>query len=291
MKKEKVVELIVKPIFMLLFIAAFVLLVVSTSQNWGDAFQSVVMVLILVMSLLATLYPLIKKEKTSIPEMVFVFLCFSLLVASVIVFASLATDKYKDPVTQISAACVGGLLSLYGIGLTIKYNRLEKEKDVIEKAKPNVFPIGEQMWASLDKTSKNIRDIEIRTDLSTLEKAKRGDKCYEFVPIYLANSDLSMCTFKGIVVNDNETIVFQYDNVLLKGNNNCFILDYCFKYIDEIESIQLVLGDMLGNTYGCYVSFDLENKNNRNKTPIYIKGTRKIQPLDAKMFPVSEKLN
>lgn len=286
MKEESLKERVIVLIFMVVFTALFALLLASVNNHWNEAFQTVDMLLILAMSLVATIYPLIKKGRTKLPELLFILVCVSFLVASVIVFASFATDKYKDAVIQISASCIGGMIALYGIGLTIKYNRLEKEKDDVAKAKPNIFPIGEQMWDSLEGPSKIVRGIEIRPDLSTLVKAKRGDTCYDFAPIYLANSDLSMCTFKGIVVNDNEVVVFQYDNVLLKSSNNCFKLDYCFKYDEEIENVQLVLGDMLGNTYGCYMSFVLEKKNNRNKTLILIKGTRKIQPLNIKALSV-----
>ena len=286
MKEENLKERIIVLIFIVVFTMLFVLLLTSVNNYWNATFQTVDMLLILAMSLIATIYPLIKKERTKLPELLVIFICVSLLVVSVIVFASLATDKYKDAVIQISASCIGGMISLYGIGLTIKHNRLEKEKDDIAKAKPNIFPISEQMWASLEGLTRLIRDVEIRSDLSTLKKVKRCDAHYEFAPIYLANSDLSMCTFKGIIVNENETIVFQYDNVLLKGSNNCFKLDYCFKYVQEIESIQLILGDMFGHTYGCYMSFVLEKKNNGNKILVLIKGTKKIQPLNIRIFSV-----
>lgn len=281
MKKVNLVETIIELIFVALYLTLFILLMLAAKNQWDEGWTIIFMSSILVLSLIGAVYPLIKKESITKSELAIVIICFLLLIFAVIVFGAVSTGIYREPFIQVSSALVGGLLALYGVGMTIKYNRLDKEKDEINKAKPNIFPIGREMWSSLDKTSKTVRTIEINEHLTTLEKAKKGDVCYGFDPFFLANSDQSMCTIKGIIINDNEFIVFQYDNVLLKEGNYCFILEHDFKYSDEIKTIQFVTGDMLGNTYGCYMSFILDEKKGSKRTPIYITSTLKIKQIDV----------
>ena len=208
MKKVNRVETIIELIFVALYLTLFILLMVASRNQWDDRCSVAFMALLLVLSLIGAIYPLIKKESITKSELVIVVVCFLLLIFAVIVFGAVSTGAYREPFIQVSSALVGGLLALYGVGMTIKYNRLDKEKEEINKAKPNIFPIGREMWSSLDKTSKMVRTIEINEHLNTLKKAKNGDKCYGFEPFFLANSDQSMCTIKGIIINDSEFIVF-----------------------------------------------------------------------------------
>ena len=270
----------------LFFVASFAFLIVSVRLNWEEAWQISFMIAVLCSSFIIVVYPLFKKEKTSLAELIFVFASFAILIVSVIVFASVSTDKYREPIIQVSAAVVGGLLALYGVGITIKINRLQKEKDDIEKAKPNIFPFGEDFWNHLSDKLKYERHIEVRPDLCNLIEAKKNEAFYKFAPIRLANSDLSMCTFNGIGINDKYFVVFQYNNVILKESNNYLIVDYCFKFNKEIESIQLVLGDMYGNIYSCYASFKLNKIGKGKTTEIDITSVLKTKIMDIEKYPV-----
>lgn len=279
-------EDIIETLFGLIFIGLFAFLVSSVANNWSENWQTIFMILILICSLIIVAYPLFKKQKSSIPELMVIGVCVLLLLISVIVFASVATGVYREPIIQISASFTGGLMALYGVGLTIKHNRLAKESDDILKAKPNIFPIGQQTWKSLAGTTKLERNIEIIPGLNNLKLVKGDNNSYSFAPIYLANSDLSMCVLKGIVVNDTKYIVFKYDVVLLKGSANCFKLDYCFELKESIGSVRFVAGDMLGNIYSCLMSFDcIDGKKNKPKQ-IRILGTLKTNPLDKRLIDI-----
>lgn len=271
-------------LFCLIFIALFALLIASTNSNWPESWQITFMISILICSSIAVAHPLFKKERVTIPELIVVGICVLLLLIAVIIFASVATGIYRDPIIQISASFTGGLMTLYGVGLTIKYNRLAKEEDDIIKAKPNIFPIGQQTWKSLIGTEKLERDIEPQPELGNLKAIKDGINAYAFAPIYLANSDLSMCTLKGIIINGKYYIVFRYDVVLPRGSANCFKLDYCFELKEEIDSVELVVGDMLENTYTCLVSFALDSAKKKKAKQINIMGTLETKLLDAKLI-------
>ena len=274
--KEKIFE----TIFCAVFLSLFILLLASTKYSWHEFWQISFMISLLICSSIAVAYPLFKKAKITIPELIIVGHCVLLLLISVIIFTSVFTGIYRDPIIQISASFTGGLMTLYGVGLTVKYSRLAKEQEDIKKAKPNIFPIGQQTWKSLIGIMKLERDIELQIDLSNLKIVNKGTNLYSFAPIHLANSDLSMCTFKGIIINEKNYLVFMYDVVLLKGSANCFKLDCYFEYKETIESIQLVLGDMLGNNYSCFVSFDASIKKNNKTTQIHINGVFEIMPAD-----------
>ena len=173
MNNKTLIEKIVPLVFSTSYLALFILLTISAANKWNEISQNSFMFAILALSLVAVVYPLIKRERTNLPEKIIVVTCFTLLIIAIIVFASVSDGKYREPVIEISSAVTGGLLALYGIGITIKFNRLEKEKDEIEKAKPNVFPIGEQTWVQLDEKTKIQRDLFVRKDLSDFEEAKK----------------------------------------------------------------------------------------------------------------------
>lgn len=281
-----------KYIFIVCYAACAILAIVASAAKWPNDVLTVIGFLLLFFSFAVLIRPLLTKDKIDALEILFIVICSFLLIAAVITYAynpPKQGEPDKGGVIQILAAVIGGLITLYGVGLTIKFNRLEKEKDEIEKAKPNVFPIGEDTWVQLEEKTKIKRDLYVRTDLSNFEIAKKTDKGYYFAPLLLANSDMSMCTLKGIGINDEKFVVFHYDNILLKGSNCGFFIDYNFKINETIKSVQLVLGDMFGNTYSCYVSFDIDDKKNRKKNPIYITSVLKTVLMDTNKFPVFKK--
>lgn len=266
MKKKSLFERIAGIAYPLLFLTSFLLLVITINFHLDEAWQYVSAFSILALSIIGAIYPLLKKDRITLSEKLIVCFCFVFLLAEIIVFASLSTGQLREPIIQISAALLGGGLTLYGVGITIKSNRLDREQYEIEKAKPNVFPISEKTWKQLNKDRKIEYDVVVREDLSSLKEPNQKEESYSFAPLCLANSDLSMCTLKGIVINQLGCIVFQFDNVIQKGSNSRFKIDYSFACTDKIESIKLILGDMYGNTYYRDFSFEIENKSPKKKT-------------------------
>ena len=276
MKKETKKELIIELIFGSIFLLLFIFLILGTQRKWNSSIVSWFMLGILALAFVAAIYPFIKKDKTKIEEKIFIGVSIAILVASIIIFASVSEGIYRDPIIQISSSIVGGLIALYGIGVTIKNNRLEKEQDEIKKAKPYIFPTSEKSWKNAQELADSERELEIFTPLTTLIKTKQNTSGYVFAPLVLLNSDLSMCSLKGIVINSNNYLIFHYDSILLKGSSNCFLVNYHFKFNEYIETIELILGDMLGNTYSCFVSFDIQKIKGKPDI-IKVLGTQKIE--------------
>ena len=274
--------IVIKIVFGILFLCSFSIMLLSTNLQWDESLKNGSMFIILLLSILAVFYPLLNKEKTPALEIAIVGICVLLLVIAVITFASVATGNLREPVIQISAAFIGGAITLYGIGLTIKYNRIAKEEDDIKKAKPNFFPISKQIWSSLANDTKLVRDVELIQERCNLDVSRPNEMSYSFSPIYLTNSDQAMCALDGIIINDKYYIVFKYGVVLLKESINCFKIDYSFSSKEEIETVQLVAGDMINNIYTCEVSFEYETSVKKNKKQIAIMGVLNIKKLDKK---------
>lgn len=276
-----------KYIFIFLLLICAGLTIAASVFGWPTGVLTILGGLLLFLSFAVLIRPLLTKEKIDFIETFFIVFCAFLLVSAVVTYAynpPKENEPDKSGVVQIMSAVVGGLITLYGVGITIKFNRVAKEQDEISKAKPNVFPVSDEVWEQLPDVLKLERSIIVHPNLTNLNKAKRTDACYSIAPIYLENSDLSMCTFKGIGINDKYFIVFNFDNVMLKGSINCFFVDYPFISKEDIKSVQLVLGDMYQNTYSCYVSFDVDNSRKRKNKPIYIYGVKKMAVMDAEKY-------
>lgn len=273
--------------FIFLYFVFAVLAVIASAAKWSNSAIICIGAILLILSFAVLIRPLLTKEKIDIVEAVFIIIDSFILIAAVVTYAynpPKENEPDKSGVVQILAAVIGGLITLYGVGLTIKFNRVAKEEDEINKAKPNVFPVSDEVWEQLPEAIKIERNVMIHSSLTNLEKAKRTDVRYSIAPVYLENSDLSMCTFKGIGINDNSFIVFNFDNVVLKGSANCFCINYQFKFDKEIESVQLVLSDMYNNIYSCYVSFMIDDSKKRKNKTIYVYGVLKTELMNADKY-------
>ena len=223
--------------------------------------------------------PLIIKRRLRWHEIIEVVLSGTSTVTFIIIFVCGSPEEYREVLGSISGSLMGGLFTLFGVGLTIKYNRLSKEEDDKQKAKPHVFPIA---W----DTYKNIyqiedRNISIERWVSNLERAKEDEEGYALENIYLANSDLAMCVYEGIIINDH---VLYFDNgvVLLRGSNVCINHNISFKLKEEIISISLILADVLDHHYRAEMEFRLQKSG--FKTYIEIISVYKTIDLEEKYF-------
>ena len=149
-----------KYIWISIFIVAAGLSIASSICSWGENWTITFGAILLFSILVVLIHPLLTDDKIDSLEMAFVVFCSFLLIATAITYASTPSIEYdKGGVIQIISAVIGGLIALYGVGITIKYNRLSKRNDEIKAAKPNIFPISEQTWHQLCDNSKIKRDL------------------------------------------------------------------------------------------------------------------------------------
>lgn len=267
MKKRNVFEVFSVVVSLLLIVDVF-LMVLSVNLKWDEMCLAVFGFVLLGISVVTAIYPLLKKTETTIAENILVLVCVALLIAFVIVFSALAEGRFKDAATQVLSSAVGGLLTLYGVGLTIKANRLDKSNDERKKAAPSLYALSEEAWSHLSKNSKFIRQLEVSFDHSTIKEAKKDDLQFGFKEIRLENSGESACVFMGLLVNDDQWLVFQFDNVVPKGLSCGFTIPNSFKESCSIQTVSLVMGDMLGNVYGIPTSFKTEKMGKVTKVEV-----------------------
>ncbi len=266
-----------KYLWIVIFVVSSILAILSSILNWDNRLTIAIGSVLLSSTIAVLIRPLLTKEKMDLVENVFVVLCSILLIATFIAYSLAPSDYDKSGVIQILAAVIGGFITLYGVGMTIKYNRLAKIEDEIKMAKPHVFSVGNETIKRLFSEKGKERSVEISDSLSTTVKVKKVAANYAFLSIAIANSDAATCTLKGFVLNDCDMIVLQYDYVMTKGSTNLFTLNYFFKYKEEIKSVDIILGDMLDNIYLAQTSFSTLSIKRTGAKEIVINGIKKIE--------------
>ena len=255
MKRNNLVEII--SCSLTIASLALLLIFIIVRNEYGLAITLAVNLICLLFNIIKSL---IKKEPNSWFDWVETGLSIILTIIIVIAFAAASPLEIKDAVVQVTAAVIGGSLTLYGVGISIKYARIEKEKDEIKKAKPVVFPISDVTWGSIPKEKRNNIYIEINKNSSEL-KPSNSENAYSLFNLFIANSDASLCGLFGMLIN-GKIIKFEYEQIMAKNSNNQIIFGstgcYKFSVKSKISDVSLLLLDMLGNIYECVSRFEID---------------------------------
>lgn len=254
-KKAALIEIIDA----ILLISSFTLLLVFIliRNDYGIAVALAINLFFLLFNIVKSL---VKKEPNQWFDWLETGSSIIMTIIIIVVFASISPLEIKDAVVQISSAVIGGSLTLYGVGITIKYSRIEKEKEEIKKARPVVFPISEVTWGSIPKEKRNDIYIEINKNSSEL-KPSNSENAYSLFYLLIANSDASLCGLFGMLIN-GKIIKFEYEQIMAKNSNNQIIFEstggYKFSIKSKINNVSLLLLDMLGNIYECVSRFEID---------------------------------
>lgn len=255
MKRNNLVEII--SCSLTIASLALLLIFIIVRNEYGLAIALAVNLICLLFNIIKSL---IKKEPNSWFDWVETGLSIILTTIIVVAFAAASPLEIKDAVVQVTAAVIGGSLTLYGVGISIKYARIEKEKDEIKKAKPVVFPISDVTWGSIPKEKRNNIYIEINKNSSEL-KPSNSENAYSLFNLLIANSDASLCGLFGMLIN-GKIIKFEYEQIMAKNSNNQIIFEstdgYKFSVKSKISNVSLLLLDMLGNIYECVSRFEID---------------------------------
>ena len=255
MKRNNLVEII--SCSLTIASLALLLIFIIVRNEYGLAIALAVNLICLLFNIIKSL---IKKEPNSWFDWVETGLSIILTIIIVIAFAAASPLEIKDAVVQVTAAVIGGSLTLYGVGISIKYARIEKETDEIKKARPVVFPISEVTWGSIPKEKRNNIYIEINKNTSEL-KPSNSENAYSLFNLFIANSDASLCGLFGMLIN-GKIIKFEFEQIMAKNSNNQIIFEstggYKFSVKSKINDVSLLLLDMLGNVYECVSRFEID---------------------------------
>lgn len=254
-KKAALIEIIDA----ILLISSFTLLLVFIliRNDYGVVVALAINLFFLLFNIVKSL---VKKEPNQWLDWLETGLSIIMTIIIIVAFASISPLEIKDAVVQISSAVIGGSLTLYGVGITIKYSRIEKEKEEIKKSRPVVFPISDVTWGSIPKEKRNDIYIEINKNSSEL-KPSNSENAYSLFNLFIANSDASLCGLFGMLIN-GKIIKFEYEQIMAKNSNNQIIFEstdgYKFSVKSKINNVSLLLLDMLGNIYECVSRFEID---------------------------------
>ena len=211
---------------------------------------------------LAIINPLLSKHKTDLFDIVTAVWCsivFALLAVSYMFF--IPDEKLSNITLTVVSSTIGGFLTLLGVGLTIKHAKLTKEEDEIKALRPTIFMIDESTWKTIPKDKKIVTKIGVNDEFSDFKRADKTKERYELSPMFIANSDLSLCDVYGIMINE-QLIKFQFERVLPKNSLSKLSFEYQFEFDEDIESVSIILEDVFHNAYIAYANFEISKKQN-----------------------------
>ena len=265
-KKKNKFSLIFNGVMLIVLCISLIFYVIGLI-NTNGIILAIVGAVIIVCQFAMSVEVLIKRGRLSIFDWVSVAVYYTVAISFVCFYlAAIPDDPLRNVTTSIASATIGGLLTLMGVGITIKYARIEKEEDEIKKCIPRVFPISPSTWDILDKKTQS--EVLFDEWKSSLKKPKGKQHVYCIGSIYLATTDLSMCVYDGIMIDDKE-LLFDYGIVLQKDHNYELSHNLRFSSKSKPKTIHLLLTDMLDNTYKSKMSFEIKT-NGKKETEISI---------------------
>ena len=255
-------ETIISSIWLVIYLSAFICLLVALPNKFQMmAFISTVV--IFSCSVFTVFRPLISKDKIKVFDWVEIIVNLPLTILLISAYiASIQEDNLRNTLIPIVAATIGGLLTLFGVGITIKYNRLAKQEEYLRQIKPYIFVVSDLTWSSIAKDKKETAQILVNEKMSTFKDSIGEKKTYEIKYLRLGCSDISMCAFSGIVINKHNLIKFDFERILLKNSYVHLHIYHRFEFSEEIQSVELLLEDMLHNPYVAEARFTISEPNN-----------------------------
>lgn len=238
---------------------SYVIFIISLF-NSNEISLSISGLLIVATLLISFIIPILQREKILIID--WIFMLISLVGFVVLLSCYISTipiDNLRITILQISAASIGGLLTLSGVGLSLKYTRIYKEEDRIEELKPHLYIIGEMRWSSLPKEKRTETVIDFADDCKeSLAVAFNFEYKIRFLRI--GNSDLSIAILRGLRFN-NEILRFKYELPLTKDSQTSIYFDsFIVGLNEELTHISLLCEDIMQNEYVIELGFDIDER-------------------------------
>lgn len=230
----------------------YVLQILSYSKKWNGLMyvSSFMLFFLLVFEIFLVLA---KKGKPTLFDWIYISINFVATIGlTIYTITIISNNNAREVVAAIASAIIGGIIALFGVGITIKYSAIFREEDEIKKAKPvfsfailNNIPSGDGVGESCFPEDD---ELEYR---------------FEFYGMIL-NSNNSSFTFKR-VFHDNKWFELTANTVIIPGAKK--LLSFRF---NSYEKIFLELEDTLEKKhyYEIKVVFMI-GECKPNETPFY----------------------
>ncbi len=170
-------------------------------------------------------------------------------------------------------------MTLYGVGITIKYSKIDKRNGELKRIRPNIVSISPNSWNNLPSDKKMSFVVDVNEEQSDLKAADKVSRKSMFFPIRIANLGETMVTVYGIMIND-ATIKFDYESVLMRNSFNELIINYKFESIQHIDEIIMLFEDIQRNIYFAKMRFNVEEKKINKTTKIDVTSVIEMRLID-----------
>lgn len=268
-KSNFIRNVIIECLLLITYIIACIFFITSFLDNNGLG-SGVFGAILLSCFLYIIIRLLIVKRRISVLEWVeatFNFVSFLILLVAFI--ASIENNDLRNTLIPVAASAIGGLIALFGVAITIKYNRIAREEQYLRTIRPHIFIISDMTWRSVDKSKKEYQKIEVNDEKTNVKRARDSKGKYRFDYILIGSSDISMCSFYGILINEKYLVKFEFEQIITKECRVCIEVDFCFAFDEKIESIDFVLEDMLANLYLAETRFSFGESDKKGPTLIH----------------------
>ena len=180
---------------------------------------------------------------------------------SIYLIYKIPNPDFKEIVVSVVAAVYGGLITLVGVGWTIRKSDQDRKEELIQKNRPFIFIVNPKR-----EIIKDCKVVQF-DDYCWSEKAFTGAKKYCLNYLLIKNADYSFTCLKGICIN-NDLIVMNIAQVFDKGQIYHCICDLQFYYSKEIKKIYLLLEDTFEHYYALEVNFEISNNGRKKQIEI-----------------------
>ena len=279
-KSNFIRNIIIEGLILIVYIISYIFFIASFLHNNGLG-SGVFGAVLLACFLYIIIRLLTIKRRIKVLEWIEVSFNFvSFLILLVAFIASIESDNLRNTLIPIAASAIGGLITLFGVAITIKYNRIAQEEQYLRTIRPHIFIISDMTWRSIDNSKKEYLRIEVNDERTNLKRAKENKGKYKFNYILIGSSDISMCSFYGILINKKYLVKFEFEQIITKESRTSIEVDYCFAFEEKMESIDFVLGDMLANLYLAETRFSFDKSDKKGPALIHFDSLFDIKKTD-----------
>lgn len=182
----------------------------------------------------------------------------------------LELQRLQTIVTTIIAAVYGGLLTLFGVAWTIRKTNNDRQEDEKKKFKPLLI-----FFNGSNESDYEIKLEEVDKKTFVVKKTSESRKYpYILESFKLYNINFNDCFIVGLIFNGTEHYWRKSNLYVEKNKIVLFSLQDSVLCLEQpINTIGVLVKDLLGNFYVLDLSFNTEN-DNKGKSFVYINGSK-----------------
>ena len=212
--------------------------------------QFIMGIVVIILLFVSFFKPLINKSPIRWYDWIEIIYSFVFAVVLLSAYLYAIQDKQmREVCVPIVSTILGGLITMFGVGITIKVTRKDKEDEYLRIYKPNftIFKPDPIQTSFSPKFETSI--IELDNASKSILRNLDGKGTFKLDRISISNSDFTIFTLVGVRFNNFLNINFK-PLIINKGTNIiCKIKNLHIKTDRTIKQIDLCINDAMNNLY------------------------------------------